>query len=92
MANSKLAAEMGTEYAKMIFAILPAIEKSMGAGRSKASFTVKAQFQVAKNGDTEVIITQSSSIPMDLTIYKLNYTSGQLALFEGEPSEEPPSL
>ena len=91
MADAQLAAELGTEFAKMIHGILPAVEKSFGKGRTKASFTVTAKFQVAKNGDTEVILTQASSIPMENAIFKLNFTSGQMHLFEGEVAGGDPS-
>jgi len=87
MADSRLAAAVGTEYARMLHSILPKIEESMARGKMSASFTVAAKFRRAKNGEVEVTLSQTASIPMDSTSFKLGFQSGQLSLFEGSPSE-----
>jgi hypothetical protein len=87
MADSKLAAAIGTEYARMLHTILPKIEEPMSRGLKGASFTVTAKFRALENGEIEVILSQNASIPMDKTAFKLSFRSGQLSLFEGSANE-----
>lgn len=87
MADSKLAATIGTEYARMLHHILPRIEDALSRGRSSATFSVSAKFRVAKDGEVTVKMSQSASIPMDSMAFKLSLRSGQLSLFQGEPVE-----
>lgn len=83
MANSNLAATIGTEYARMLHGILPKIEEALGRGKTSASFQVTAKFRVnSKTGGVDVDLTQSASIPMESASFKLSYNSGQLSLFE----------
>ncbi len=87
MADRMLAASIGTEYARMLHAILPKIEEAISLGAKTASFTVAARFRVGRNGEVETILSQTASIPMQSTNFKLNYRQGQLSLFEGTPNE-----
>lgn len=83
MANSNLAATIGTEYARMLHAILPKIEESISRGKMSASFGVTAKFRVGQNGAVDVTLSQTATIPMENASFKLSYNSGQLSLFEG---------
>lgn len=87
MADSILAATIGTEYARMFHGILPKIEDAIRRGKKSATFTVVAKLRVAKSGMIDVTLSQSASIPLENTSFKLTYHSGQLSLFEGSPSE-----
>jgi hypothetical protein len=87
MADSNLAATIGTEYARMLHGILPKIEDSIRRGKTSASFTVAAKFRVGKAGAVDVTLSQTASIPLEDATFKLSYNSGQLSLFEGSPSE-----
>jgi len=87
MADSKMAATIGTEYARMLHHILPRIEDALSRGKSTASFTVACRFRVAKNGEVQATLAQTASIPLDNTSFKLSLRSGQLSLFEGSPVE-----
>jgi hypothetical protein len=91
MAQSNLAATIGTEYARMLHHILPKIEEAISRGKTSASFGVTAKFRVGQNGAVDVTLSQTASIPMENASFKLSYNSGQLSLFEGSPSssEEP---
>jgi len=87
MADSQLAAVIGTEYARMLHQILPRIEDAIGRGKMSASFTVTAKFRVSQKGEIEATLTQKATIPLENASFKLSYRSGQLSLFEGSPSE-----
>jgi hypothetical protein len=88
MADSKIAGTIGTEYARMLHAIVPKIESALKRGQVRASFTVTAKFNVnSQTGGVDVILSQTASIPMDSANFKLNYNSGQLSLFEASPLE-----
>jgi hypothetical protein len=88
MADSRLSAAIGTEYATMLHRIIPKIEEALKRGQTRASFTVTAKFQVnAKTGGVDVTLNQAASIPMESTDFKLSYNSGQLSLFEGSLGE-----
>jgi hypothetical protein len=88
MADSRLAAEVGTEYARMLHAIIPKIEEALSKGKTGASFQVTAKFKVnSKTGGVEVDLHQSASIPMESASFKLTFNSGQLSLFEESTSE-----
>jgi len=88
MADSNLAATIGTEYARMLHGILPKIEEAMSRGKTSASFQVTAKFRVnVKTGGVDVTLSQTASIPMDSASFKLSYNSGQLSLFEGSTAE-----
>jgi hypothetical protein len=82
MADSKLAAEIGTDYAKMLHKIIPKIEDALKRGEKKASFTVTAKFNVGQQGGVDVLLTQTASIPLESSEFKLTFNSGQLNLFE----------
>jgi len=91
MAESNVAATIGTEYARMLHAILPKIEDAIKRGKTSANFTVSAKFRVGPKGAIDVTLSQTATIPMDNASFKLNYNSGQLALFEtaaGIPSDD----
>jgi hypothetical protein len=87
MADSALAATIGTEYARMLHSILPKIEDAISRGKMSAAFTVTAKFRVGKAGAIDVTLSQSASIPLENASFKLAYRSGQLSLFEGSPNE-----
>ena len=88
MADSNLAAVIGTEYARMLHGILPKIEEAMSRGKTSASFQVTAKFRVnGKTGGVDVTLSQTATIPMDSASFKLTYNSGQLSLFEGSTEE-----
>ena len=87
-ARSKIAAELGTEFARMLHGIIPKIEEALTQGQMKASFTATAKFNVnEKTGGVDVILSQTASIPMPSTAFKLNYNSNQLSLFDPAPAE-----
>jgi hypothetical protein len=87
MADSNLAATIGTEYARMLHGIIPKIEDALRRGHTKASFQVNAKFNVnAKTGGVDVTLSQTASIPMETADFKLSYLSGQLSLFEASQS------
>jgi hypothetical protein len=88
MANSELAAVIGTEYARMLHGILPKIEDSIKRGKKTASFQVTAKFRVLESGAIDVTLSQTATIPMDSSSFKLSYNSGQLSLFEPKPPAE----
>lgn len=82
MADSNVAATIGTEYARMLHSILPKIEDALRRGQTKASFQVIARFSLnPKTGGVDVILNQSATIPMERANFKLTYNSGQLSLF-----------
>ena len=88
MADSNLAATIGTEYARMLHKIIPKIEEALSHGHTRASFQVNAKFNVnAKTGGVDVTLLQTASIPMETMEFKLSYNSGQLSLFEPSPPE-----
>lgn len=88
MADSNLAATVGTEYARMLHNIVPKIEDALKRGHLKASFQVNAKFAVNKQtGGVEVTLCQTASIPMDEANFKLQFNSGQLSLFEQTETE-----
>lgn len=82
MADSNVAATIGTEYARMLHAVLPKIEDAIKRGKTSASFAVTAKFRVGPKGAIDVTLSQTATIPMENASFKLNYNSGQLALFE----------
>lgn len=88
MADSNLAATIGTEYARMLHSVLPKIEDAIRRGKTSASFTAVAKFRVGKSGAVDVTLSQTASIPLENANFKLSYRSGQLSLFEA-PSVEP---
>lgn len=88
MADSRMAAEIGTSYARMLHTIIPKIEEPMSRGLTNASFTVTAKFTAKENGDIVCTLSQKASIPMDTEVFKLSFRSGQLSLFEGPAHEE----
>jgi hypothetical protein len=88
MADSNLAATVGTEYARMLHNVVPKIEDALNRGHLKASFQVNAKFSVNKQtGGVEVTLLQTASIPMDEATFKLTFNSGQLSLFEQNVAE-----
>jgi hypothetical protein len=87
MADSNLAATIGTEYARMLHSILPKIEDAIKRGKKTASFQVTAKFRVGGLGAIDVTLSQTATIPMDGTNFKLTYNSGQLSLFETSATE-----
>lgn len=86
MANSELAAVIGTEYARMLHGILPKIEDAIQRGKKSAQFQVTAKFRVVNTGAIDVTLSQTATIPMDSSSFKLTYDSGQLSLFAAAPS------
>ena len=87
MADRMLAASIGTEYARMLHGITPKIEEALRQGAKTASFTVTAKLRVGPQGAIDVILSQTASIPMPSSTFKLSYNSGQLSLFEGTSNE-----
>ena len=84
MPDSRLAATMGAECARMIHASLARIETAISQGGKKATLTVKVVFSVGKSGVIEATLQPTEAIPMDSTTLKLAYRGNQLELFEGE--------
>jgi len=90
MADSKLAAEIATEYGRMLHGILPKIEDAIKRGKKSATFQVQAKFRVGSQGAIDVTLNQSASIPMDSMTIKLSYNNSQLSLFEGSTDPSTP--
>ncbi len=83
MADSKLAAELASQIARMILGDLDAVSSAVDLGVGETSLNYNVKFSRDKAGELAAKITEKPGIPRPHVELKLVSVSGQLMLFDG---------
>ena len=89
MADGRLIAQLGADFARALHSSIPRIEDALQKGERQASFTCTAQFKPNKDGGYTVELMPRERIPLPSVEHRLTLARGQLLLFtEGNGDDE----